>query len=85
MYRAAHLLADLSWVDLDFECSIICPVLLELLGIWQQRLDKCAIWWNFETKIDPTEVRDQMGHPVLQVYFQRVQSLHYSRGHRFPH
>ena len=25
MYRDGHLLADLGWVDLDLECSIILP------------------------------------------------------------
>ena len=25
LYRVGHLLADLGWVDLDLECSIILP------------------------------------------------------------
>ena len=43
LYRVAHLVADLGWVDLDIECSTVCPILPKLMGIWQKRLDKCAI------------------------------------------
>ena len=25
-YRVAHLVADPGWVDLDFECSTVCPI-----------------------------------------------------------
>ena len=28
----------LGFVDLDFECSTVCPTLLGLMGIWQKRL-----------------------------------------------
>ena len=31
----------LDWVDLDFECSTVCPILLGLMGVWQKRL---CIW-----------------------------------------
>ena len=30
----------LGFVDLDFECSTVCPTLLGLMGIWQKRLGK---------------------------------------------
>ena len=30
----------LSWVDLNFECSTVCPILPGLVGIWQKRLAK---------------------------------------------
>ena len=32
--------------------------------IWQKCLDKCAIWWNAEIKVNPIQVRDQMVRPV---------------------
>ena len=28
----------LGFVDLDFECSTVCPTLLGLMGTWQKRL-----------------------------------------------
>ena len=28
----------LGWVDLDVECSTLCPILLGLMGIRQKRL-----------------------------------------------
>ena len=37
-YRVTHLLANLGWVDLGFDCSTVCPILLGLVGIWQKRL-----------------------------------------------
>ena len=37
-YRVAHLVVNLGWVDMDFECSTVCPILLGLMGIWQKRL-----------------------------------------------
>ena len=30
----------LGWIDLDFECSTVCPILTWLMGIWQKRLGK---------------------------------------------
>ena len=39
-YRVIHLLVDRVRVDLNFECSTVCPVLLGLMGIWQKQLGK---------------------------------------------
>ena len=33
----------MGWVDLNFECSIVCPILPGLMGIWQKQLDKMVI------------------------------------------
>ena len=44
LYRVAHLIADLGWVELDLECSTVCPILLGLMGIRQKWLGKCVIW-----------------------------------------
>ena len=30
IYRASHLLVQLGWVNLDFECSSVCLILLGL-------------------------------------------------------
>ena len=54
----------LGYVDLDFECSTVCPILLGLTGIWQKQLGSWASWWNTEIKVNPTQVRQEMGHPV---------------------
>ena len=48
VYRVSHLLVDLGWVDLDFECSAVCPILPGLMGIWQKWLGSYARWWNTE-------------------------------------
>ena len=40
VYRVTHLLANLGWVDLNFDCSTVCPILPGLVGIWQKRLGK---------------------------------------------
>ena len=31
VYRVSHLLVDLGWVDLDFECSTVCQILPGLI------------------------------------------------------
>ena len=67
LYRVAHLFADLSWVDLYFECFTVCPNLPGLMGIRQKGLAMCARWWNTEIQVISTQVRDQMGHPVRKI------------------
>ena len=54
----------LGFVDLDFECSAVCPTLLGLMGILQGRLGRWARWWNTEIKVNPTQVYEHMGRPV---------------------
>ena len=63
-YRVAHLVADVGWVDLDFECSTVWPILPGLMGIRQKGLGKWVRLWNTEIQVSPTQVRDQMGHPA---------------------
>ena len=55
----------LDWVDLNFERSTVCPILPGLMGIRQKRLGRWARWCNTEIKVNPTQVLEQMGHPVL--------------------
>ena len=55
----------LGFVDLDFECSTVCPALLGLMGIWQKQLGSLARWWNTQIKVNPTQVSAHLGHPVL--------------------
>ena len=65
MYRVTHLLANLGWVDLDFDCSTVCPILLGLVGILQKFLSSWARdRGTSQIKVNPTEVRQEMGHPV---------------------
>ena len=37
-----HLLVHLGWVDLSFDCSTVCLILLWLMGIWQNQLGNWA-------------------------------------------
>ena len=63
----SYLPVDWVWVDLDFERSTVCLILLGLMEIWQKRLGKWARWWNTQMKINPTQVHEQMGHPIYAV------------------
>ena len=63
-YRVIHLLCDLGWVEFDISCSTVCPVLLGLMGIWQKWLGSWVSRWNIEFKVKPTQVSEQMKHPV---------------------
>ena len=58
----------LGFVDLNFECSTVCPILLGLMGIWQKRLGSWARWWNTEIKVNPTQVYE---YSVIDVYLER--------------
>ena len=69
--KASHLLVD--WVDLNFECSTVCPILPGLVGIWQKRLARWARWWNTQININRTHVLKQMGHPVY-MYISHLNS-----------
>ena len=53
LYRVTHLLANLGWVDLDFDCSTLCLVLPGLLGNWQNWLSSWARWWNIPNLSPP--------------------------------
>ena len=54
----------LGLVDLDFECFTVCPILLRLMRIWQKRLGSWTRRWSTQIKVNPTQVHEQMGHPV---------------------
>ena len=45
----------LGFVDLNFECSNVCPNLLGLMRIWHKRLGSWARWWNTEIKVNQTQ------------------------------
>ena len=55
---------ELGLVDLNFECSTVCPLLPWLMGTWQKRLGRWARRQNTQIKVNPTQVHDQMNHPV---------------------
>ena len=55
----------LGFVDLDYECSTVCPTLLGLMGIWQKRLGSLPRWWNTDIKVNPTQVSAHLGHPAV--------------------
>ena len=59
MYREVLLLADLGWVDFDLVCSIVCPIWLGQIVIWQNWL--CIVGQDVVTsKIYRTQVHEQM-------------------------
>ena len=51
----------LGFVDLDFECSTVRPILLGLMGIWQKGLSSWTRWWNTQIGVNSTPVHEQMG------------------------
>ena len=67
LYRVAHLVANLGWVDLNFDYSTVCLILPGLMGVWQKRLGSWARWWNCQIQVNRTQVRDQMGQPVANM------------------
>ena len=74
-YRVAHLVVNLGWVDLNFDYSTVCLILPGLMGVWQKRLGSWARWWNSQIQVNRTQVRDQMGHPVLSLKSIQILSV----------
>ena len=58
--------SGLGWVDLDFECSTVLPILPGLMGIWQKWLSSRTRWRNTKIKVNSTQVHEQIHHhPVM--------------------
>ena len=53
--------------DWNSECSTACPILPRLVGIWQKWLGRWAGRWNTQIKVNPTQIHEQMGHPVGEI------------------
>ena len=62
-YRASYALVDWGWIDLNFECSTVCSILLGLMGFWQKRLGKMGA--TPKSKSTKIQVHVQRGHPAL--------------------
>ena len=75
---------DLGWVELYFRCSIVCPILLVQMGIWQVWLGSLARWWNIQIKVNTTQVHDHQIYPVQIDLFSGHLLLVVERGHRGP-
>ena len=43
-------------LDLNFDCSIVCPILPWMMGICQKWLGSWARWWNTQIKFNQTHV-----------------------------
>jgi len=69
MYRVTHLLANLGWVDLDLGCYTLCPTAQPLLPNSHQPKQNRAEGGKAKIKINLTQVRQEMCHPV--VYLQK--------------
>ena len=67
MYRVIHLVV--GCVNLNFECSTVCPILPGLMGIWQKRLGRWARLWNTQIKVNQTQVHKHVNHPVGHSYW----------------
>ena len=53
LYRVAHLLANLGWVDFDFGCSTLCLFLPGLMRNWLIWMSRWAVWWNMLNHSQP--------------------------------
>ena len=62
----------LGWFDLNFECSTVCPILPGLIRIWQRWLGSWTRRWNTQINVNPSQVHEQMGHPVCTTSVAKV-------------
>ena len=53
------------WLTFNFCCSTVCLVLLGLMVNWQDCQRSWGGWWNIIKKINPTQLSEEMDHPVV--------------------
>ena len=70
LYRVSQQVSTWGWVDLEFGYSTVFRILLEELG----RMGKAGGYdeWNTHIKVDPTQVRDLLAHPVVCSKYQCI-------------
>ena len=68
IYRVSHLVLHLGWADFGLGYSTTCQIMPGLWGIWQKWLGSWATWWSIQINVNPTQVHDQMRHPVLEYH-----------------
>ena len=73
----AHLVANLGWVDLNFDYSTVCLILLGLMGVWQKRMGSWARWWN--SQIKSIEARFATRWAILYMEKASPRSANFSR------
>ena len=54
-YRVSQMPVHLGWVDLDFSCSTVCPILPGLKRILQNWLGSWARGWSSQIKVNSTQ------------------------------
>ena len=59
----------LGWVDLNFQCSTVCPIRPGLIGVWQKRLGKMAEHPNISQSIP---VPGAHGTPCTATYIRML-------------
>ena len=62
----------LGFVDLDFECSTVCPTLLGPMGIWQKRLGKMV---EHRNQSQPNPGLSSLGTPCMGMEFDATKSI----------
>ena len=58
LYRVSQEVSDLGWVDLDFGCSAICPILPGLMRARERGRESRAVGqdeWNIQIKVNLTQ------------------------------
>ena len=63
LFRVSDLVVD--WVGMTRIFSI--PFMPWLIRNRQKGLDNWARWWNIQIKVNPTQVHEQLGHPVINL------------------
>ena len=61
----SHQVSDLGWVAFDFGYSTVCPVLCGQMRVWQNGLSSWMRLVEHPNQISPTQVSEQMNHPVV--------------------
>ena len=65
MYRVIYLVSHLGWIDFDLDVLPSRPAAQPFLPNSHQPMQNWADSTTMEIQVSPTQVHDQMNHPVL--------------------
>ena len=54
-----------------------------MMQSWQKGLGKWARWWNIQIEVNPTQVCDQLGRPIIYMEVQKLEATHIDQRREF--
>ena len=79
IYRVTHLHANQGWVDFDLGCSTILPSCSAAFAKFPPAQAESAESGTVKIQVNPTQVRQEMGHPIPELPHAHLKHWHERR------